>query len=189
MFMTGLIVGISCTLLVTTLVLAFANGIPLSSPLHICVSIYLQIHKFWYRLTNNAFRITPQTVQSCLDLDKMRTVPYVRVLPSTKPSKAAQFWDTLMVRQKESTFVVELQKPYSPSRVSMLRGQMAFSKPMFTLYDRESCSITIESVMSLTKQSQESRHSIPIHVIQYEGSSMANGVILCFHGGTTVTLC
>jgi len=183
LFVAGLSIGIGSTVLVMVVVLALANDIPLLSPLHIFVEIYLQIQKCWHRITMNQFDEVHRS-EVVADLEKYRALPFVRVLPATTPSGAARTWNGLVLHQKVSTFVKELKRPYRPSRVNMLRRQMKFSEPMFNLYDRGSCAIRIEYVPSRCPPDSARRsHSVPIHVIEYEGSSMSNGVILCLHGG------
>jgi len=93
-------------------------------------------------------------------------------LPMTTPSREAQFWDDLLFKQKQDMFVAELKKPYSSSRISLLRSQMDFSEPMFTLIKDNLCKITVETI-----------RNIPVHWIQYEGSSINNGLIIAIHGG------
>merc|ERR1712228_488520 len=59
--------------------------------------------------------------------------------------------------------------------MGMLRDHMAFSEPMFTLIKDNLCKISIEKVKN-----------IPIHWIEYEGSSIDNGLVLAIHGGAYV---
>ena len=173
-FIIGLCAGIGLTMFFTTLFLSYANGIPLTQPLHICVEMYLQMNKFWFKLTRKSFRITHKSIQNALNIEKLKNIPYVRVLPMTTPSKEAQFWDRLLINEKQRFFISELKKKYNPNRIAMLRDHMAFSEPMFSLIRDNLCKITIETVKN-----------IPIHWIEYEGSTIDNGLILAIHGGGT----
>jgi len=176
-FTIGLLAGMGLCLMIVILVTCYASGIPLTSPMHIGVSIYLIIGKAWHRLTSSSPRLSTESIHNALlDTNKLRSLPYVRILPMTTPSKEAQFWDSLLVKEKENTFLAEIRKPYSPSRVAQLRRNVAFSEPMFTLYDKSMCRVT-QSLIG------DNYHEIALHWVQYSGASMANGVILCIHGG------
>ena len=170
-FIFGLIVGISVTIPCIVIFLSFANGIPLTTPIQIGVCIYFQIKKSWHKLTRKSFKITDATAPNALNIEKLKAIPYVRVLPMTTPSKDAQFWIDLLFKEKR-VFAAAIKEKYNPSRVYELRKHVSAGEPIFTLMKDHLCKVIIENVKN-----------IPIHWIQYEGSSIDNGLILAIHGG------
>merc|ERR1719242_1520939 len=52
---------------------------------------------------------------------------------------------------------------------------------MFTLFDSAMCAVTKTSILGADHR------SIDLHCIAYSGASMANGAILCIHGGGYVS--
>ena len=179
-FMTGLTIGICSTMLILTLFLCYANNIPLTKPMHIGVEMFLQMSKFWFRLRRKPFRITENILSKSMSNLQIKNVqhdiskekyPYVRILPTTKPTQEAQFWDDLLYKEKQKNFIAELKKPYKSSRIKKLRAHMDFSEPMFTMVDNNTI-INIEIIRGIT-----------CHWIEYQGSSINNGLILCSHGG------
>ena len=179
-FIVGLSIGICSTMFSLILFLCYANNIPLTKPMHIGVEMFLQMSKFWFRLRRKPFRITKNMFEKSMSNIEIKNVqkditkekyPYVRILPSTKPTQQAQFWDDLLYKEKEKNFIAELKKPYKSSRVSKLRAHMQFSEPMFTMVDNNT-QINVEIIKG-----------IACHWIEYQGATIDNGVILCAHGG------
>merc|ERR1719486_241991 len=144
--------GVGTCLFAAVLLVSYASGIPVTSPMHICVAIYLVVGKAWHRLTSSSPRLSRQAVLDALDMEKLSALPYVRVLPMTTLSKATQFWDTRMLKQKEGTFLAEVRKPYQPWRVSMLRWNVRLSEPMFTLFDKTLCRVSRSAITSCDKR-------------------------------------
>mmetsp|Transcript_44247 Transcript_44247/g.39488 ORF Transcript_44247/g.39488 Transcript_44247/m.39488 type:complete len:454 (-) Transcript_44247:772-2133(-) len=179
-FVIGLSIGICSTMFSLILFLCYANNIPLTKPMHIGVEMFLQMSKFWFRLRRKPFRITKNMFEQSMSNLEIKNIkhditkekyPYVRILPTTKPTQQAQFWDDLLYKEKEKNFIAELKKPYKSSRISKLRAHMQFSEPMFTMVDNNT-TINVEIIKN-----------IACHWIEYQGASIDNGVILCSHGG------
>eukprot|EP01083_Nonionella_stella_P019610 54441_1 len=121
-------------------------------------------------------RITPEILKQCIDIQKYsnkQQFPYIRILPTTPPSKAFIEADNECVKKKR--IFIETYKSNPSSLFSTMNDLTNLVRPMLMsipMADPRTCKCTEYKQILNTK----------CYWIQHDNASLSNGVILAFPG-------